>query len=313
MSLRNTLTERPNSRPNGQPVSVVSGPRLFEGERSLIWTGLLGLFLSLAALGFMAFKGRLVGLEGDMDKVFRFDLAVGLVLVAVAAILPLAPFSPAGRRLWRYTMIVTVLYSYLHEGVQNLRGINPRFTIHGTSPVDQMMNQTFGVASTVLIILFVSLLWQFFRRSEAAARPLHLASRYALLSTMLAIGGGILMIIAGVAWLAAQSHGTTAAWAPGYAMWLHFIGFAGMKAMIVTGWLAERPGIARLAGRRLVHLAGLAWLVAGALVTLQTYLYPTFLSITPVSIALLGSLGLWVYVILRLALGTDRAAKATAA
>ena len=69
-------------------------------SQPLLWVGVLGIGLA-AACGVVAVaRGLIVPPEGDLSKVIAFDLAVGIYLITLAFIAPLARFSTAGERRW---------------------------------------------------------------------------------------------------------------------------------------------------------------------------------------------------------------------
>jgi hypothetical protein len=297
MSLHNSLTKE-----RGLASSQAGAPRLFEGERLLIGTGLLGFFMALAVLVIIGLQGPTVGAEGDLESAFRFDLALGLFVLFTAAILPLAGFTERGRRRWRNWTALFSVWMITHETVQNLRGFDPRFTTHGIRWFDFVPNYLFSTVSLVVAILYAILFIQFFRGQGARAQLVNLGIRYGMVSTMLGMANGVLMSVIGSLKVVNHFAGQPFTLEPGHSMWVHFAGFTGLKTLLLTGWLAERVGQKSPVLRRLVHVAGVAWQVAIGFISLQSYLYEEVVSVTPISV--LGALCLvvWGIATLRIAL-----------
>lgn len=275
MQLSNSLTS------DRAPRSSTSSPRpaLFEGEGALVGLGFLGLLLSAICGVIYLIHGPQIGLEGQLSKPIRFDLALGLFLFNMAAVLPLAGFSPRARKLYRWSLFGMSLYAYAIETGAILLGRDPRFSQQTRSIVEAIPSILFGVVSLALVLLFALLLVQFCR-SRVAARPeLILGTQYGLAATMVASFAGLWMIMI-------QGHQVGAA---GSAEWIHFFGFEGFKVMLLTAWLAERSGL----GRRWVHVAGLAWLVVCGAVWWQAALGLSLLALSPAVVV--GALGLALY------------------
>ena len=74
-----------------------------------------------------------------------FDVAVGIYLLTLVLMVPLARFSRGGLWTWRISLALLSLYAFGMENVQIARGIDPRFTEVG-SVQDQIMGGMFFLA-----------------------------------------------------------------------------------------------------------------------------------------------------------------------
>ena len=64
--------------------------KLFEGERWLVITGILGFILAAGIAIFIFFQGRIILPEGNLGDAFSFNAAIGIFILSIAAILPFA-------------------------------------------------------------------------------------------------------------------------------------------------------------------------------------------------------------------------------
>ena len=118
--------------------------KLFEGERSLVTTGIIGFILSAGIAIYILFKGSIISPEGNMWDAFSFNAAIGIYVLSIAAILPLTRLGTRKRKAVRWFFIIGNLHLY-HETVQNFRGISPRFTREKGNPaVDIIAGMIFG-------------------------------------------------------------------------------------------------------------------------------------------------------------------------
>lgn len=169
--------------------------RLFEGERALVMTGIYGFILSAGIAIYMFFRGSIILPEGNVKDAFSFNAAIGIYILSIAAILPLTRLNASRRKAVRWLFILTSLYCYIIETVQNFRGISPRFSREGTV-VDMAAGILFGVVSLVLVILAVVLTVHFFRLKKSSQRPLLITGiRYAFISVLAANIAGLWMIL----------------------------------------------------------------------------------------------------------------------
>jgi hypothetical protein len=239
--------------------------KLFEGERALVLTGVIGFFLAGCIAIYMLFKGPIILPEGNMKDAFSFNAALGMFILSIAAILPLTTFTNRKRKAIRSLFIVTTLYSYTVETLQNFRGISPRFSRVGIG-IDIGAGILFGVVSLVLVTLIVILAIHFWRMRFPHKRPLLiLGIRYAFLSAIAANIAGIWMIML-------QDRLTGEA---GNLIVLHGIGFHALQTLILPAWLLEKVQINEHLKKVLVHTSSFAWMVMILLIGIQTGLGKT--------------------------------------
>ena len=226
-------------------------------ERALAATALLGIVLGMGCAAAIAVRGgELVGAEGHLRKAMSFDVAVGIYLLTLVMLLPLARFSRRGLMAWRATLASLSLYVLVMETVQIARGIDPRFTRVG-SAADQIGGGLMFLAAMGMIATFAVLAWKILaRRMDGADGPLLLSLRYAGLATFGGFGAGI--------WMSAV-QGSSAAPA-GNILPLHALGFHALQALPLVAVLLAWAGVRADAARPWIHAAGAAWLVACAAV-----------------------------------------------
>ncbi|WP_051084518.1 hypothetical protein [Gracilibacillus lacisalsi] len=234
--------------------------KLFEGERWLIITGLVGFILSLGIAFLILFQGHIRLPEGNMRDAFSFNAAIGIFILSIAAILPLARFSDRKKKVVRWFFIVASIYGYVIETVQNFRGLNPRFSRIGTE-IDMVAGILFGIISLVLVVLAIILMIHFFRIKPPYERPLLLVGiRYAFLSVFAANVAGIWMILL-------QDRLTGDA---GNLIVLHGLGFHALQTLILPAWFLENTQVKDQIKNRLIHSGGIAWLLMLLLIGIQT-------------------------------------------
>lgn len=234
--------------------------RLFKGERWLVITGIIGFILAAGIAIFIYFKGAIILPEGNMSDAFSFNAAIGIFILSIAAILPLARLGTRKRKAIRWLFILSALYAYVIETVQNFRGLNPRFSSEGALP-DIVAGLLFGVISLLLVILALLLTIQFFRIKSPYESPmLILGIRYAFLSVLIANLAGVWMILL-------QDRFTGDA---GNLIILHGLGFHALQTLIFPGWLLERTQVNESLKKTLIHYGGIAWLLSIILIGIQT-------------------------------------------
>lgn len=236
------------------------GAQLFEGERWLVWTGLLGFLLSaFCGIWTLIFGGE-VSPGGDVSKAFSFNAAIGIFLLSTAAIVPLTAMGAKSRAAFRWSYIALALYAYAAETVQNFRGVNPRFVTDG-SAFDQTVGSVFAFVAMLLIVFYLFMGVRFFLPRASRARPeMTLGIRYALIAVVVSFAAGI--------WISANQGRYTGA--EGNIIWLHGLGFHALQAVPFVAWLTERSSLASPVRRRLVHLSGIAFLLGLAAIGWQT-------------------------------------------
>jgi hypothetical protein len=233
---------------------------VFRRERVLTLVALLSLVLGMGCAAAIGIRGgEAVGAEGHLRKAMSFDVALGIYLLTLVMLMPLARFSPRGAMAWRGSQVVLVLFALGMENVQIARGIDPRFTRVG-SVADQVLGGFFFLAAVGMIVLFAIQAWKILaRRMDGADGPLLLALRYAGAATFGAFAAGMWMSAAG------GSHVGAASILP-----LHAVGFHGLQALPLVAILLAWAGVAPGRARPSIHAAGAAWLAACAGVAWQT-------------------------------------------
>jgi hypothetical protein len=236
--------------------------KLFEGERGLVITGMIGFILSAGIAIYINFQGAIKSPEGNLRDAFSFNAAIGMFMLSMAAILPLTRFNAGKRKAVRWTFIIASSYSYIIETVQNFRGISPRFSREGTV-VDMVAGMLFGVVSLVLVFLAMVLMLHFFRMKGPYARPLLLLGiRYAFLSVLAANIAGIWMIL-----LQDRLTGDG-----GNVIVLHGVGFHALQTLILLAWFLEKAQVRDRVKERLIHSGCIAWMLSILLIGIQTAL-----------------------------------------
>lgn len=258
--------------------------RLFEGERLLVITGLLGLTLAAFVALYIGFNGAEVLPEGNLESAFSFNAALGVFILSIAAFMPLSGLSPRRRTILRWFFIQATIYAYAVETIQHFRGINPRFTRTG-SLIDNITGALFGLESLFIIVFTVLLAIPFFRRrASGGERTLTvLGIRYAFVSTMIAFAAGIWMIV-----LQGRYAGDA-----GNIIVLHGLGFHALQTLPLLGWLLERADADKKSGRSLIHLGGTAWIISIILITIQTILGRSVFELSLLPLLAGGMLLVW--------------------
>ena len=257
--------------------------KLFQGERALIITGLIGFLLSGGIAIFLFFNDPIIAPEGNMRDALSFNAAIGMFILSIAAILPLARFGARKRKVVRWLFIFASIYSYTIETLQNFRGINPRFSREGTV-IDIVAGMLFGVISLVLVALAIVLMVHFLRMKQPHGRPLLIMGiRYAFLSVLTANIAGIWMILL-------QDRLTGGS---GNIIVLHGVGFHALQTLILPAWLLEKAQINEKFKKALIHTGSIAWLLMILLLGIQTALGQTVFELTTLPISALLLLLIW--------------------
>ena len=248
--------------------------KLFEGERWLVITGIIGFVLAAGIALFIFFQGRIILPEGNLGDAFSFNAAIGIFILSIAAILPLARLGSRKRKAIRWLFIIASLYGYAIETIQNFRGFNPRFSREG-SVIDIIGGMLFGVVSLIFVILAILLTIQFFRIKYPFERPLLMIGiRYAFISVLAANIAGIWMIL-----LQDRFTGDM-----GNIIVLHGMGFHALQTLIFSGWLLEKVQLNGRIKKLLIHCGSISWTLSIILVGFQTALDRTVFELTTLPI-----------------------------
>ncbi len=232
----------------------------FAKERAMFLSGVLGIFLGLVGMIVMGIHGPIIEPEGLLKKAISFDIALGIYVLTLLLFMPLARFSERGIRHWRGWHVGLVLLAYCFENIQIGRGLDPRFTTHG-SPLDQMLGGIFFLQANGLVVLFIILAVKIFRNRSASNPLLLSATRYAFSATIIAFAAGQWMSAAG-----GPLYGAT-----GNIMPLHAVGFHGLQAIPLLALFLSWAGQAERSGRW-IQVAGLMWVGACITIAVQTML-----------------------------------------
>jgi hypothetical protein len=235
--------------------------RLFASSRSLVFAGLIGIFLSLLFLTIIIIHGSLIPPDGNLYKPFSFNAALGLFVINLAAYLPLANFTDRGRAIWKGWMFFAAMGAYLIESVQPLRGVDPRFARNG-----DLMDILIGAVgmtffSVLIMILTVIYAWKMFR-SHNTRRILVYSVRWSMTLIFIGFCIGIVMMFSV---LLADYRGQYDKF-----LWIAAHGFAFHS-------LQEIPLVAMLlegktnSGRKIINTTGAIWMTITVLLNLQTY------------------------------------------
>ncbi|MGG4342995.1 hypothetical protein ABEW68_15250 [Paenibacillus lautus] len=232
----------------------------FQGEKWLVYTGLLGFLLAGLCAYWVMLYGGPVAPYGDVSKAFSFNAALGIFLLSTAAILPFSGLGTKRKAFLRWSYIALSLFAYVAETMQNFRGMNPRFVKDGT-PFDVAIGSIFTVVALLFILYYVFIAIAFFRKQAYSLQPkLVLGIRYAMIAVMLSFAAGIWISIEGII----GKHGSM--------MWLHGLGFHALQVVPFVAWLSEQKRHVTAARHRFIHLTGITYLLGLVAIGWQTYL-----------------------------------------
>lgn len=243
--------------------------------RPLVVAGVSGIVAGLFCLAIIAIRGSaFVAPEGDLMKAATFNIAVGLYILTLTFFVPGARFSERGRGIWVWLTVAILFFSFSLETIQILRGLDPRFTRVGSATV-QLLGGVFFFTALTLVVLFGILSWKYLRRRDDSASPLMLAIRYGFACVYAGFAAGV--------WLSVNNGSEVAP--AGNILPLHALGFHGLQAIPIVALMLMWSGTPAEESRKWIHVAGTAWLLACAAVTVQTMAGLAPLAVGPGSIA----------------------------
>ncbi len=261
---------------------------VFREERGLTLTALSGVALGAIVLAIAFIRGPIVEPEGDLMKPATFNLAVGIFILSLIPWLPASGFTDAGRRLWRKWMIAMLIYSFGIETIQQLRGIDPRFSL--AEPQSQIFGGLFFASALAIAVMSIGLGMRAFDASGAGRRGLLvIAARWAGASMLIGFIAGM--------WLSAN-RGRFVGDA-GNLLPLHAAGFHAVQAVPLVALMLAWSSVSTDAARRWVHLAGASWALACVAIWWQTAHGRAVTDLAGAGILAVILLGIWTMAALR--------------
>jgi hypothetical protein len=298
-----------------EPRDAVSGPdgpdapptirqiaAAFRAERAVTAVALLGIGLGILTLALAAVRGPIVEPEGDLMKPATFDLAVGIFILSLVPWLPASGFTDVARRRWRRWMVGLALYAFAIETVQQLRGIDPRFT--QVEPASQALGALFFASALGITTLSVALAARAFEADITGRRGLlALAARWAGVSMLIGFLAGM--------WLSANQGRFVAPAAN--LLPLHAAGFHAVQAVPLVALLLAWSTIPVATARRWVNIAGAAWALACLAIWWQTALGRAVTDLSGPGLAAIVLLAAWALSAVRAVLAWRRQPRAESA
>ncbi|MBB6670498.1 hypothetical protein H7C19_07330 [Cohnella nanjingensis] len=243
--------------------------QLFQAEKALVLTGLLGFLLAGLCAVWVLLYGGPVGPDGDVSKAFSFNAAIGIFLLSTAMIVPSSGLGRKGKTIFRTVYVLLALYSYFAETTQNSRGVNPRFLKDGASSYDVAIGSIFALIALLLVVFYLFLAAQYLRPKVYERNPVWVLSiRYAMLAVMISFAAGILI----------SMHQGRYFGPHGNIIWLHGLGFHALQALPFVAWATGRAGMDAPARRAMIHLSGAAYVLGLLAMGWQTLLGNAILS-----------------------------------
>src|SRR6185503_8698505 len=162
-----------------------------------------------------------------------------------------AAFGETGRRRWRFWMTLLLVYAFGIETVQQLRGIDPRFS--QAEPASQLLGGLFFISALGIMSLSVALAARAFEMPTSGRRGLLvLSARWASASMLIGFLAGFYLSV---------NQGRFVGEA-GNLLPLHAAGFHAVQAMPLVGLLFAWSAVSTPSARGWVHVAGAAWALA---------------------------------------------------
>ncbi|GFN29924.1 hypothetical protein [Paenibacillus xylaniclasticus] len=257
-----------------------TGPKLFEGEKWCVLTGVLGPVLGLLILIYVAIFGNVENPQhgGDLLRAASFNTASGIFIIAVAAFVPLANFKPRLRWWIDFYIIFSGLGSYILETIQHARGVSPRIPTNLTTlwGVNFVITQVFAAMAVGIMWYTIMVMIGLFRKDSLEKRPLMVwAARYGMIGSMLGFIGGLWMIIDYNITLTKElTHSI---------IYFHGYAFHGLQAVPFMAAFLERVNMPEASRRRLIHWGGWTFTLSAVLLGLQVLVdHKSLTSITPI-------------------------------
>jgi len=235
--------------------------KFFEGEKWLVFVGLLGFLIAGICGGWTLLFGGEVAPHGDVSKAFSFNAAIGIFLISTAALIPFSGMSKGGRLIFRWSYILLALYSYGAETIQNFRGVNPRFVLDG-SAFDRVVGTGFSIVALLLVLFYLFLAAFYFRSKIYKQRPEIVVSiRYAMIAVLMSFAAGI--------WISVNNGRFIGG--SGNIIWLHGLGFHALQVLPFVAWLTEQTRWKSSARSGLIHITGIAYILGLVAMGWQTF------------------------------------------
>jgi hypothetical protein len=262
----------------------------YREERNVVAVSCAGITLGILMVILIGIRGSaIVPPEGDLTKPATFDVAIGLFILSLIPWLP-AVFGEAGRRRWRFWMTLLLIYAFGIETVQQLRGIDPRFS--HAEPVSQQFGALFFITAMGLMALSIAVAARAFEMSTDGRRGLLvLSARWASASMMIGF-------LAGFYLSANQGRHVGEA---GNLLPLHAAGFHAVQALPLVGLLFAWSTMSSASARLWVHVAGAAWALACVAIWWQTALGRAVTDLSGAGTLAVIFLGIWALAALRAA------------
>jgi hypothetical protein len=185
-------------------------------------------------------------------------------------------------------MIGLGLYAFAIETIQQLRGIDPRFS--QAEPASQLSGLLFFMSALGITTLSIALAARAFEtRTTGTGGLFALAARWAGASMLIGFLAGI--------WLSANQGRFVGE--AGNLLPLHALGFHAVQAIPLVALLLAWSTVSAETARRWVHLAGAAWAAACIAIWWQTALGRAITDFSGAGIAPAIFLGVWTLAALR--------------
>ncbi|MBH5319927.1 hypothetical protein I6N90_19185 [Paenibacillus sp. GSMTC-2017] len=222
----------------------------FSGEKWLVITGVLGFVLALVCGIAALIYGTDVKPGSGLLRAASFNAALGIFLVSTAAIIPFSGIGRKGRTFFRWSYILSALYSYFAETVQHWRGVNPRFVEDG-STFDIVIGNLFGFVAMLLAVFYLVLTIQFFRQRAYRAYPeFVIGIRYAMIAVLLSFAGGFVIVANGGRFIGLE----------GNLIWMHGLGFHALQVLPFIAWLTLGSVLTKRIKHSLIHISGITFI-----------------------------------------------------